>query len=122
MTIDELKAELDALGIEYKAKATKDELEALYAPYAPAKAEPTDEEPTAQAESDPTADVEQPAVRVALDNPEASLNVRTVPGGQVMTAVPNGTVLESVGAESDGWLLVLVPGWVRADLVEPCGE
>lgn len=35
MTNDELKAELDALLIEYPAKATKAELEALYAPYAP---------------------------------------------------------------------------------------
>ena len=57
MTAEQIKQELDALGVEYKAKATKDELLALLAPYQADDDTPAEDEaaPEAEAEAD-TAD------------------------------------------------------------------
>lgn len=50
MTNDELKRELDALGVAYKAKATHDELEALLAPFL--TKEPTEGDQAEHAETE----------------------------------------------------------------------
>ncbi len=140
-TNDELMAELDKLGVEYAKDAKKDALKALLAE---AK-RPMDPEPAASPEAagnaaddvekgtpdpEPKDDAERAAsaphtasvgfLRVKLTDATAkTLNVRIEPAGAVIQTVPDGSVLESLGDEEDGWIPVKVVGYVMASLVEP---
>lgn len=140
MTNDELKRELDALGVEYKAKATHDELEALLASYlndedtdkpndedAPEGAEDKADDPGEQDEDDETGDCEgseesgEPDVLVVT---APRVNVRYKPEGDVFTILTEGTEVLSDGdaEEHEGtlWQPVKVDDtqlYIRADLV-----
>lgn len=144
MTNDELKRELDALGVEYKAKATHDELEALLAPYlndentdklndedapegAEDKADAPGDEDAEQANDDEAKDCEgseesgEPDVLVVT---APRVNVRYQPDGDVFTILTEGTEVLSDGdaEEHEGtlWQPVKVddtPLYIRADLV-----
>lgn len=140
MTNDELKAELDALLIEYPAKATKAELEALYAPYAPVKtAEPQDGELESpqdggDATQAPEPDPDEPEpigeerapesrpVRLRVSSPGAGLNVRDAPGGRILCTVGDGEELEAAGDPVGGWQPVRLTAYVMAEFAEPADE
>ncbi len=143
-TNDELKAELDKLGVEYAQDAKKDELKALLTeakkpldPEPAAAPEEGDDATESAAEATPAPEPKEDApkaetaplaasadtVRVKLTDATAkTLNVRIEPAGAVIQTVPDGTTLEALGGEEDGWIPVKVTGYVMASLVEPADE
>lgn len=125
MTKDELKLELDALGVEYPKDAKLADLEALYAPYAPPADTGEAPEPDGP-EEQPQAvqgDSEQPQPD-AIDADRAvvsaahGLNLRSEQNGNVIHVLPRGAECDVL--ERDGeWCRVSyeVDGWVRSEFL-----
>ncbi|MEG0323685.1 MAG: hypothetical protein RR619_06790 [Raoultibacter sp.] len=109
MTIDELKQKLDELQISYEAKATKADLEALIG-----------ETKELDADNACITALEAKHIRVALPDSDSGglLNVRIAPEGTVLTVVSDGDLLRVTGEPVDGWVHVLLDGYVKSDFVD----
>lgn len=125
MTKDELKTELDALGVDYPKDAKLGELEALYAPYAPStdtggaldQNEPEEQPQTPQGGNDePLTEAIDPDRAVVAA--KHGVNMRETPGGTVAHVLPEGAVCDVLEAGND-WSRVScrVEGWVRTELL-----
>lgn len=125
MTKDELKLELDALGVEYPKDAKLAELEALYAPYAPPADTGEAPEPDGP-EEQPQAvqgDSEQPHPEAtgpdrAVVAAEHGLNVRGAPEGAAIHVLRDGAEVDVLEADGE-WSMVScrVDGWVRSEFL-----
>lgn len=118
MTKDELKAELDALGVEYPKNASLADLEGLYAPYSTATdaakgPEGAFQKPRDESVASPTIDPDHAVVAA-----EHGLNVRTVPNGKVLCVLPDGTECDVLDADGE-WSRVSFrfDGWVRSEFL-----
>ena len=105
MNKQELIAELEALGVEFDAKATKAELEALYAEQQPATEEVAPAEEIAEA-------VEEKPAKKAVKTPKTAkvvckraqyLALRNAPDGDVVGRVDNGSILTCAGKAEGKW-------------------
>lgn len=134
MTKDEIKRELDALGVDYAKESKLAELEALYAPYAPyetpaavqgaATGEATPPKAAhAPAEiaggapaSEPGASVEDTAAPDLRTVACSLLNMRDAADGEVLAVARAGAPVEVIDAV-DGWAHVTMDAWVRGELL-----
>lgn len=94
MTVEEIKRELDALGIDYKSDMVKAELEELLA-----------------------AAEEAPSASLVAATGGKRLNLRAAPDGAVVTTVPDGTALEAAGKAEAGWRPVTLRVWAMEDFL-----
>ncbi len=118
MTVDEIKRELDDLGVEYPKDALKAELEQLLAEAAEdAATGPETSEP------DPEPDPAEPGPEIGprrriVATDAGALNIRCEPGGAVLKVVPDGTELTAIGDPEDGWQRVVIEAWAKAEFLK----
>lgn len=118
MTVDEIKRELDDLGVEYPKDALKAELEQLLAEAAEdAATGPETSEP------DPEPDPAEPGPEIGprrriVATDAGALNIRCEPGGAVLKVVPDGTELTAIGDPEDDWQRVVIEAWAKAEFLK----
>ena len=120
MTKDEIKRELDALGIDYQKDAKIADLEALYAPYAnhgtvDGAAVRGEAGQAAPAEDTPNAESDNRTVSAVTD-----VNVREDPSmeARVLCVAKQGAVLEIGEGTAEGWTPVVLHAWVKSEFLE----
>lgn len=120
MTKDELKLELDALGVEYPKDAKLAELEALYAPYAPSAAPCVDAGDTGGQNAPEAPEDARLALGAALFEATvgcARLNVRDEPGGAIVCELKEGQPVEVLSEGVDGWSHIRLDAWARSEFL-----
>ena len=118
MTVDEIKRELDALGVGYPPGARKTELEEMLAKAAEGAAT-APETPAPDPEPDPAGPGPEIGPRRRIVATDASaLNIRCEPGGAVLKVVPDGTELTAIGDPEDGWQRVVIEAWAKAEFLK----
>lgn len=118
MTVDEIKRELDALGVGYPPGARKTELEEMLAKAAEGAAT-APETPAPDPEPDPAEPGPEIGPRRRIVATDAgALNIRHEPGGAVLKVVPDGTELTAIGDPEDGWQRVVIEAWAKAEFLK----
>lgn len=126
MTKDELKTELDALGVDYPKDAKLAELAELYAPYVPAAdtgAAPPLDGPEGQPQAAQDGGEESRPETIDPDRAvvaaEYGLYMRAEPDGSATHVLPGGTECDVLDIDGE-WSRVScrIDGWVRTEFLK----